>query len=207
MNQHLVWNFEFSPKTNIPLATYMDEKDEQLKWEVRYFGSAHETIILNPIDRAFLELTNYKHKDKEDYYYLLPDLNYNIKRRHNQLLYKPLLKRAKHAVGYGKKIILDPAENTPSQDPQMSPDLQNIIKHIEKESVGINVQKEALIYKIPTKPTIKIELARLEVLHKIYFSVCIEGRSLNLVETISQHLLGKHISCEYVTFLKNILKL
>jgi len=203
MNQRLVWNFELAPKESLPLATFVDKKSEELKWEVRYFWPDSEIIILNAIDSSLFDLANYKQKHKEDYYYLLPGQNYNIKKRHEQLLYKPMVKHANHAVGYGAKITL-----TPLQEQQPLPaDLQEIIHHVETEGVGIFVKKESFIYKFPTTPTIKIELARLEVLHKIYFSLCVEGKSLHLVETISKHLLDGPISCEYVTFLKNLLKL
>lgn len=180
----------------------MDKKDEQLKWEVRYFWPDNETIILNTIDNSLLELANYKHKHREDYYYLLPGRNYNIKKRRNQLLYKPLLKQTNHAAGYGTKITLEQTQEQP-----ISPKLHEIMQHVEKEGIEVFVKKEALIYKFPTKPKVKIELARLEVLQKIYFSVCIEGRSLRLVEMISKHLLNEPVSCEYVTFLKNLLQL
>ncbi|CAM3068132.1 Uncharacterised protein [Legionella steigerwaltii] len=202
MNQRLVWNFEFTPKASLPLSTFIDEKNETLKWEKRYFWPDSETIILNTIDSSLLDLANYKQKHKEDYYYLLPGHNYNIKKRHEQLLYKPLLQHANHAAGFGAKIIL-----TPLQEQPLPADLQEIIHHVETEGVGVYVKKEAFIYKFPTTPTIKIELARLEVLHQIYFSLCIEGKSLRLVETISKHLLDGPVSCEYVTFLKNLLKL
>ncbi|KTD70917.1 hypothetical protein [Legionella tucsonensis] len=201
-NQRLVWNFEFAPKASLPLAHFVDKKDEQLKWEIRYFWPDNETIILNTIDNSLLELANYKQKIREDYYYLLPGQNYNIKKRREQLLYKPLLKQTNHAAGYGTKITLEQTQEQP-----IYPELHEIMQHVEKEGIEVFVKKEALIYKFPTKPKVKIELARLEVLQKIYFSVCIEGRSLHLVEMISKHLLNEPVSCEYVTFLKNLLQL
>ncbi|MCE0721604.1 MULTISPECIES: hypothetical protein [Legionella] len=201
-NQRLVWNFEFAPKASLPLAHFVDKKDEQLKWEIRYFWPDDEAIILNTIDNALLELANYKQKIREDYYYLLPGQNYNIKKRRDQLLYKPLLKQINHAVGYGRKITLER-----TQDQVLPPELQKMIQQVEDEGIEIFVKKEALIYKFPTEPKVKIELARLEVLQKIYFSVCIEGKSLQLVETISKHLLDEPVSCEYVAFLKNLMQL
>lgn len=202
MNQRLVWNFELTPKTRLPLATLVDKKDEQLKWEIRYFWPDNEVIVLNALDNSLLDLANYKQKHREDYYYLLPGQNYNIKKRRDQLLYKPLLKQANHAAGYGAKIILG---NLPDQ--LTPPDIQEIMHQVEQEGIEIYVKKEALIYKLPTNPTVKIELARLEVRNRIYFSLCIEGKSLHLVETVSKHLLDQPVSCEYVTFLKNLLKL
>lgn len=201
-NQRLAWNFEFTPKASLPLADLVDKKDEQLKWEIRYFWPDNEPIILNTIDNSLLELANYKQKHREDDYYLLPSQNYNIKKRRDRLLYKPLLKQTNHAVGYGPKIILERTQDQPTP-----PELQEIMQQVEQEGIEVSVKKDALIYKCPTKPKVKIELARLEVRQKIYFSVCIEGRSLRLVEMISKHLLDEPISCEYVTFLKNLLQL
>ncbi|MBI2785005.1 MAG: hypothetical protein HYX60_01320 [Legionella longbeachae] len=110
-------------------------------------------------------------------------------------------------LGFGPKIILNCFEEAPQPNEPIPPSLHKTIQQIEKNGVGILVKKEALLYKFPTKPKIKMELARLEVLDKIYFSVCVEGKSVYLVETISKYLLGEHVSCDYVTFLKNILKL
>ncbi len=62
----------------------------------------------------------------------------------------------------------------------------------------------SFIYKFQTTPAIKLELARIEVRGTTYFSACVEGRSLYLVETISEYLMGKQVSCDYVRFLKSI---
>lgn len=79
MNQRLVWNFEFTTNGNASLTNFVDVKDEHLKWEIRYFWPENKTIVLNNIDMALLELVNYKHKIREDFYYLIADQNYNIK--------------------------------------------------------------------------------------------------------------------------------
>lgn len=200
MNQRLVWNFEFSSKAPLALA-YPEDKEDQFTWEFRYFWPEHEIIILNLMNHSLPDLANYQKKSKEDYYYLLPGLDYNIKRRRNKLLYKPLLQYKNQAAAYGTKIILN--------DPQIivtNPDLHLLVEHVEKEGIEIYVKKESFIYKFPGKPTVKMELARLEVLNKIYFSLCIEGKSLLLVETIAQHLLEEALSCDYVTFLKNLVQ-
>jgi hypothetical protein len=208
MHQRLVWNFEFNSNTNLlPLLRFVAEKDELLKWEVRCFWSDNEIITLNTIDHSLLDLANYQRKHKEDYYYLLPGKNYNIKRRLNEILYKPIIRNANFAAAYEAKIALSPTQNYQEQTKLIHPELEEIMPLIEKKSVGVYVKKEALITKLPTTPTIKIELARLEILNKIYFSACVEGKSLYLVETIAKHLLGERVSCEYVVFLKNIMKL
>ncbi|VEH27907.1 Uncharacterised protein [Legionella sainthelensi] len=93
MKQRLIWNFEFAPEKNLPLATFVDIKDEHLKWEIRYFWPENKSIILNTIDPSLRNITHYQQKYKEDDYYLLPGQNYNIKKRRNQLLYKPLLQK------------------------------------------------------------------------------------------------------------------
>src|SRR5215218_4572228 len=111
MNQRLVWNFEFTSKATLPLTTYVDKTDIFLKWEIRYFWPEGKPIILNTIDTSLLELTQYKQKIRDDYYYLLPGHQYNIKKRRDQLLYKPLLKQTKRAFGYGEKIILHPSQD------------------------------------------------------------------------------------------------
>lgn len=111
MNQRLIWNFEFASKAPFVLA-YPEDTEDKLKWEFRYFWPDHEIIILNLIHHSLLDLANYKRKSKEDYYYLVPGFNYNIKRRRNKLLYKPLLKYKNQASGYGAKIILDDPQIT-----------------------------------------------------------------------------------------------
>ncbi|MGC1181519.1 hypothetical protein [Legionella sp.] len=205
MNQRLVWNFEFSfPTTTFQPEILIDEKSEDIKWEVRFFWPDEEIIILNPIDNSLLDLANYQRKHREDYYFLLPGSDYNIKRRHHKLLYKPLLKQSKLAFGFTTKLSI------PSLDEDVkksSPHLQEIAHRVATEGKEVYVKKEALIYKFPSTPRVKLELARLKVDKKIYYSACIEGKSRALVECIAEHLLDKRVSCQYVTFLKNILHL
>lgn len=179
---------------------------EDLKWEIRFFWSEEQIIKLYNIDNSLLDLATYQQKHKEDYYYLLPDCNYNIKRRRDELLYKPILKQSANAIGFGRKINLEKISDCPDQEPANIRYLKKILKQTKTSGKEIPIKKEAFIYKFPTSPVIKLELARLEVNNKVFFSTCIEGRSLYLVETITEHLLDKHVSCDYVTFLKNIIK-
>jgi hypothetical protein len=207
MNQRLVWNFEFTPKTTtFPAEILVKKKSEQIKWEIRFFWPDDKAIVMNTIDNSLLDLANYHQKHREDYYYLLPGSNYNIKRRHHELLYKPLLKQSDQALGFDAKINIDSLGVDGKKTNPHAPIVQEIVQRMaHEEGVDVYVRKEAFIYKFPTRPTIKLELARLEVHNQVYLSACIEGKARELVENIAERLLGKHVSCEYVTFLKNIL--
>lgn len=205
--QRLVWNFEFSSGQTIPLTTLGNYVQDKLKWEKRYFWPEDQIIRLNSIDNSLLNLANYQQKHKEDYYYLLPDSDHNIKRRRNELLYKPVIKQSGSALGFGAKINLEDTQYVSSQDNIDPMNLQDLFKKVKKKGIVVFVKKEAFVFKFPTIPTVKLELARLEVNNTVYFSACVEGRSLNLVETISELLFGNQASFEYVTFLKKILKL
>ncbi|WP_058533998.1 hypothetical protein [Legionella saoudiensis] len=203
MNQRLIWNFEFTSQTaSLPAEFLIKQEPEELKWEIRFFWPNDEIIVLNTLDNSLLDIAKYQQKSREDYYYLLTDSNYNIKRRRNELLYKPLLKRTDQAIAFGSKINLDDLK-----DPTADPQLQKIAQHVAQQGVEVYVKKVAFIYKFATTPTVKLELARLEVQNQTYLSACIEGKSLFLVERLAGLLLGKQNSCEYVTFLKNILHL
>ncbi|KGP63092.1 hypothetical protein EP47_04690 [Legionella norrlandica] len=204
--QRLIWNFEFPTNRTIPLTTFSPYVRDKLKWEKRYFWFADQTIHLNNIDNALLDLANYQQKHKEDYYYLLPDSNYNIKQRRNQLLYKPLIKQSGSTLGFGPKINLDDPQYSLRHDNDFHIEREDLLKKVNTGGVAVLVKKEAFIFKFSTTPNIKLELARLEINNKVYFSACVEGRSLNLVENISTLLFGNQASGDYVAFLKSILK-
>jgi hypothetical protein len=205
MAERLIWNFEFHQQKQTPLITLIANDPNDLKWENRFFWSADEIIHLNTIDPLLLDITRYQQKHKEDYYYLLPKKNLNIKRRRGELLYKPVVKRSGSMLGFGPKINLDGIETLPKDKDSNFEALKKIISAVNAQGVKIFVKKEAFIYKFPTTPTIKLELARLEVNNKVYFSVCVEGRSMQLVKTISAILLTRQKSCGYVSFLKSII--
>ncbi|MFI4919250.1 MAG: hypothetical protein ACHP65_06820 [Legionellales bacterium] len=191
-------------KTN-SICHFKPHDKEKLKWEARFFWPDNQPIILNLIDNSLLLLSCYKNKFKEDSYYLLPDKNYNIKRRHNELLYKPILKHSPVAIGYGSKIKLENRPEDAHPDSKNTTRLNKILRETQQTGTIILVKKEAYIYKFATTPHIKLELARLLVNEKIYFSACIEGHSASLVATLSQLLLGSQTACDYVTFLKGSL--
>lgn len=205
MAQKLIWNFEFCAKKILNLPNPINEANP-LKWEIRFFWSQDQIIPLHAPEPSLLNITNYQQKYKEDYYYLLPKCTYNIKLRREALFYKPVLRHSNKAIGYGKKINLTAIDNYPNQKPSTVYKLQRILQKIQETGIKICVKKDSLIYKFETTPRVKLELTRLEVNNKVYFSACIEGKSLHLVETINKHLLDKQVSCDYVTFLKNIIK-
>ncbi|BCA93984.1 hypothetical protein TUM19329_03450 [Legionella antarctica] len=178
-----------------------------MKWEIRYFWPEEQIISLHLLDDSLLDIANYQQKHKEDYYYLLPDCTYNIKRRRDEILYKPILQQAANAIGYGTKINLEAEDDYPVQQPATVLKLQDILRKTREKGIEVCVKKESFTYKFATNPGVKLELARLEVKNTVYFSVCIEGKSLYLVEKINEHLLKKQVSCDYVTFLKSIIKL
>lgn len=186
----------------ISFADLIATEQDDLKWETRFFWPEEQIISLTAIDDGMLDLAKYHQKHKDDHYYLLPETHCNIKRRRGELLYKPIHKQTTSAVGFGMKIDL---EHPPAHED--SDELRELARKVNERGIEVHVKKEAFIYKFPTHPHVKLELARLEVNNMVYFSACIEGKSLYLVETLSELLLGKQVSCEYVTFLKNILKL
>ena len=197
MNQRLVWNFELSsPKviSSFPQAF----TPEELKWEIRYFWPENHIIPLYAIDSGLGELTHYKQKYKEDIYFLLPDCNYNIKFRRQELLYKPLLNKTDKARGFGPKVNLANSDILP---------LQKIHDQVQKQGIQLFVTKSSFIYTFKTTPQVKLELAKLTVNNTVFFSMCIEGKSLQLVEKINEQIVDKQPACDYVHFLKSIIKL
>ncbi|KTD21005.1 Uncharacterised protein [Legionella lansingensis] len=195
MNQRLIWNFEINPQPPLDLNALATSEEDKIKWEARFFWPENTIIVLTGLPANCLDLTKYQIKKREDQYLLLPGCDYNIKRRRGQLLYKPQLQCTDNIRGYGKKINLN------------EDGLGQLLIENQRLSIltnEITVCKIALIHEFPTEPTIKLELARLEVAQKIFFSACIEGRSQNLVEQISKHLLGNEVSCDYVSFLQKI---
>lgn len=105
MNKRLVWNFTINSDKPLQIPAF-DTIDTCIeRWESRFFWDDTVIINLNRLDERFLELSRYKLKHRQDTYCLLPDNDYNIKRRNNQLLYKPTLMKTEHMIAYGKKSI------------------------------------------------------------------------------------------------------
>lgn len=206
MIHRLVWNFEFTTAKNLDLSDLPEKIEENLKWEARFFWPEDEIIRLSLIDNSLLELTNYQHKQKKDYYYLLPKTDYNIKSRRDELLYKPLVKKTKSVFGFGAKINLTELSKKTSSNEEDKLNVLQLIEQLNHNSIEVLVKKESFTYKFSVHPQIKLELSKIEMNHHIYFSACIEGKSRDLVETISKRLVGKQSSCDYVSFLKKRIK-
>lgn len=205
MNKRLVWNFEIDCKKPLQLPSVNTTDESSERWECRYFWPDDKIITLHGLNDHFMALSHYQSKHRQDTYYLLPEANYNLKMRRDELFYKPVLNTKTNALAYGKKIKL--AEQPPGIELAgcEENDGPALIARIKKQGIKINVEKEALIYKFETSTTAKLELAWLQVANKSFFSVSIESRSLLLVESISSQLLGGLPTCDYVTFLRGIL--
>ena len=159
MRTRLVWNFEIESSNLLDLHNLIDIRDE-LRWEARYFWPADTIITLHGLDDSFLALSNYEVKHRQDRYSLLPNSNFNIKERRMQLLYKPLLQETALLRGYGKKIDLAEYPATailPGTKAVVAPTL---LAQLQTGRQDVAVEKEVLIYKFPSEPTIKLELAR-----------------------------------------------
>ena len=201
MKQRLLWNFEFKTRKNNTFCDLKNTKEEILKWEARFFWPEQEIICLSLIDEALLEIAHYQYKQKQHYYYLIPAQNYNIKYRRDELLYKPLIEQSPYAFGFGAKINITQMLHNPHSHTELN--IKKLVKQIEK-GVQVLVKKDSFTYKFAFQPSIKLELARIEVNDIIFFSLCIEGRSRRLVETMSRCLLGEKPTSDYVHFLKKI---
>ena len=205
MTKRLVWNFEINHGNPLKIPKTCVEDAHTERWESRFFWPENKIIVLNGLDDNFLALSRYQAKHRQDTYCLLPDTDYNIKIRRNQPLYKPILMKTQQAIVYAKKINLEEQEPGLCLPGTGQTDAQTLLARIQHESQRIDVEKEALIYRFETVPTLKLELARLRVANAIWFSVNIESRSGHLVESITQQLFDGQMPCDYVTFLKGLL--
>ncbi|MCX7116914.1 MAG: hypothetical protein NTW94_03230 [Legionellales bacterium] len=205
MNKRLLWNFEINKEPPLQISSTDLTLIDGVRWECRYFWPEAEIITLIGLDDRFLELSHYRIKHREDTYYLLPDGEHNLKIREDNLFYKPLFMKQNQAIGFWKKVQLDAGTKTLLHPDGTTEDAQSLMTRIHREGKTITVVKEALIYRLGTTPETKLELARLCVNHKPYFSLCLESKALAFVESISKQLLGKAEACDYVTFLKSAL--
>jgi hypothetical protein len=210
MNQRLVWNFEINPRPLLDSSRLLPEEGELWRSEMRFFWKKDEIITLHGLSDEFLNLSLYKIKERLDRYYLIPGQDYNIKQRKGELLFKALMQKNHLSCEFGKKIRLSDCpedEVLPGVDPISAKELQELV---DSTGLEVPVKKVALIYKFEDlEPTIKLELARLIIEEKTYYTACVEGYSPKLVTAIGQHLFqnASVASTDYVSFLKKILRL
>lgn len=204
MPQRLVWNLSLDSSTQLDWTHLPRESPDSSRWEARYFWSQDDEICLHGLPDTYLDLSLFNAKHRQDTYYLLPDHPFNIKQRRGEILYKPILETGDIALGYGKKINLyeyPAGQSLPGTDDM---DAATLLEAIHQQGQLVAVSKYALLHKFDTEPGIKLELARLNVAGRIFFSVCVEGRSQNLVRMVAERLLKQQTSCDYVTFLKQM---
>jgi hypothetical protein len=202
--KRFVWNFEFNAENPFPWGELNPSGSSDLRWEARFFWPEQEIVEIKGLEDGFLDLSRYEIKHREDTYLLMDDHSLNLKIRRDNLLYKPICKRSATAVAYGKKIKLneEPPQHKIAETPVLT--VQELLTNIKISGRKISVIKEALIYKVPTTPWIKLEFAKLIVGSTTYFSLSVETYEQGWVEQVCQHLLGKRTPCDYVTFLKGI---
>lgn len=199
MNKRIVWNFEINESCS--LSRLKPTEKDSLKWEKRFFWPEKSIIKLETFEKTLLHFENCKIKNRIDTYYFITDGLYNIKKRNESLYYKPCVDKKNGCHGFDKKI------NLSTSHPELIlpfPDctVKDLLFKIEQENQSLNVEKTAFVYKLSTDPTIKIELARICLHDKIFFSTCIEGYSFKLVNQVAENLLKDKNSCDYVSFLK-----
>ena len=204
MNKRLIWNFEINPDNQFQLPTISSVELNNLRWESRFFWPEDDIIVLNGLNSNFLNLSSYEIKHKKDIYYLLPNADYNLKIRQNELYYKPVIIKESEALAFGKKIKLNEQDKDRKLPGCEEKSVGSLLADIKKHGKTIEVDKEAISYKFITSPSTKLELSRLKVESNIYFSASIESYSRVLVEKTTKQLLGSINTSDYVKFLKRI---
>lgn len=205
MKKSLVWNFEIDTQDALDFSSLQGYAKEELRWEIRYFWPEDAKITLRHCPASLLDMNSVELKQRSDVYTLIPHRHLNIKERENHWLYKPLMRSEGNAMGFAKKIdIATVADDAilPGEPPFLKSDL---MESIHTEGLVIEVNKAALIFKIPSFPGCKLELTRLRLPSQtIFYSAALEVNNLDLVKYLSNHLLKGHLSCDYVIFLKQI---
>lgn len=203
MNKRLAWNFEIKANQTLDIPQHVEDAVEDSHWEFRQFWPEENIIVLSGLDVNFLELSRYKIKHRNDEYMLVANMDLNLKHRGEELIYKPTIKRTAKAVLYGKKIKFPEHPNFSISINEQELDAQTFLKTIYQEHQNIVVEKEALIYKFDMHRATKLELARLNIQNKIFFTLCVESPSLKLVEHLSNQIIASPNNMDYVTFFKN----
>src|SRR3990167_7258314 len=179
MTKRLIWNFEIASTTADHAPNWLIGIPHPLQWEARYFWPEHEIITLYGLNDSYLELSRYTFKHREDTYFLLNTLPLNIKQRRGQLFYKPLLAKLDDPKlaeinGFGKKINLHthPADALlPDQSTMNTAQLLALLR----KAKTINITKEVATYTFTSDPLVKLELSRLTIKTKTYFSLWIKS--------------------------------
>lgn len=204
MNKRFIWNFEINTDNTLEIPTVENFVQSPNHWEARFFWPQNHIVTLHGLNDSFLQLSHYQIKHRHDTYYLLPNADYNLKTRHDQLFYKPILMKKPQAIAYGKKLKLEDEAASLQLPGYEGKGVAALIAHIKSHGIKITVEKEALIYRFETIPTTKLELAWLYVANKSYLSASVESRSFSLVESMTRQLLGDMPTSDYVTFLGEI---
>lgn len=203
LTKRLVWNFEIVNNHLLNWQKLPATAKDRIHWETRFFWPEDSIINLIGLADTFLDLTNYEIKGKKDLYILCAQSHFNIKQRRAQLLYKPLIKEKKSILGYGEKINLTDYPLTASLPGTANWNMKKMLLFLQStKKINVAVNKEALIYKFTTIPSVRLELARLQVNGRTFFTACIEGRSCILVRQISDYIFAAQKPCDYVNFLK-----
>lgn len=208
MNQRLVWNFEINHRPLLDISRFLPEERDLWRSEMRFFWKKDQIITLHGLSDAFLNLSLYKIKERSDRYYLIPGEDYNIKQRQSELLFKAMIQTSQICSEFSKKIRLSECSETellPGLNPISAKKLRSLV---DSQGLEVPVNKVALIYKFDLEPSIKLELARLSIEDRIFYSASVEGYSQSLVTTIGQHLFqdAEVHPTDYVSFLKKILR-
>ncbi len=203
MNKRLAWNFEINSDSPLTLPSRELDLCTDSHWESRFFWQEHEIITLSGLDDLFLDLSRYKIKHHSDRYYLLPNADYNIKARRDELFYKPVIKRKRAATAFGKKVKLkdQTTDILGLNGERIEP--KALILLVQNQGKSIQVDKEAIIYQFPSHTKTRLELSRLTIGGRVYYSLSAESPELAIVEHLTQHIVLNQNPLEYVTFLKN----
>ncbi|KTC64892.1 Uncharacterised protein (plasmid) [Legionella adelaidensis] len=204
MQKRLVWNFEIT-LGSFSFPEKFSETKTDFHWEARFFWPETEVISLNELDESYLKLSEYEFKKRKDLYFLLPNFDGNLKLRRDQLLYKPLIDKKNGILAYGSKVKLHELDEDALLVRNEKFKVKEIISLTQK-AAPLEVSKEALIHTFSQKPKVKMELSRIVVNKKIFYSVSFESRCFEYVECLQEKLLNKAVASDYVTFLKRNFK-
>ena len=210
--KHFIWNFSLDSASDTLhdlLSHEPQVSKEALKWEVRFFFSEDEEIILRHLGSQFLWCSHYRFTTHKDVYILSPEHDRNIKYRKKALAFKPLVRQEDGLCAYRKKERYK-AKEIPAFWAQHFPDISFDAMLMEdtsdRESYrSILVYKEALVHRFSGHTGAKIELSRIACLDRTFTSVCIESNSKVLTHALRTAIIPGATSISYVQFLKRIM--